>query len=76
MCTGEFFNVFGHAEKELVHVTLPFATNDTPARLAMGGFYSQNSDTFMCYCCEAPFCSLVDPVCFDRESNLLQNFNL
>ncbi|RDB29932.1 hypothetical protein Hypma_014071 [Hypsizygus marmoreus] len=43
---GEYFDVFGHEQKELVHVTMPFATNDTPARLAMGGFYSQNSDDF------------------------------
>ncbi|KAF8834178.1 hypothetical protein BDN67DRAFT_915439 [Paxillus ammoniavirescens] len=63
---GELFDVFGHEAKEEVHVALPFASMDTPARLKSAGFLSQNSDDFMCPGCKAPFCSLVDSSCFDH----------
>lgn len=66
--TGEFFKVFGHQDLEQIHVALPFGTMDTPARLKTAGFVSQNSEEHMCPCCDAPFSSLVDPVCFDRSS--------
>ncbi|KAG1718486.1 hypothetical protein EDD22DRAFT_25330 [Suillus occidentalis] len=51
---------------KMVHVALPFGPMDTPARLKTAGFVSQNSEDHMCPCCDAPFCSLVDPACFDR----------
>ncbi|KII96111.1 hypothetical protein PLICRDRAFT_98402 [Plicaturopsis crispa FD-325 SS-3] len=47
---------------------MPFVTSDTLARLKIGGFVSEMSDEHMCYVCPAPFCSLVDPSGFDRQS--------
>lgn len=66
--TGEFFKVFGHQDLEQIHVVLPFGTMDTPARLKAAGFVSQNLEEHMCPCCNAPFSSLVVPVCFNRLS--------
>jgi hypothetical protein len=59
---------------KMVHVALPFGPMDTPARLKTAGFVSQNSEDHMCPCCDAPFCSLVDPACFDRTRMVFTHF--
>jgi hypothetical protein len=61
-------SVFGHPEKEEVHVGMLFLSADSPARLKTMGFTSMNSDETMCYVCPAKFSSLVSPECFDLNS--------
>jgi hypothetical protein len=60
--------VFGHAEKETVHVVAPLLTADTPARICAGGCMAVTSEKHMCYNCTKTFSSLTDPSCFDRTS--------
>ncbi|KAI0310861.1 hypothetical protein OF83DRAFT_1069830 [Amylostereum chailletii] len=66
--SGVHFRVHDRPTKELVHATLPLSTCDTPARLKAGGYVSQNSLGFMCYCCDKPFDSLTQPHCFDPST--------
>ena len=61
-------SVYGHPEKEEVHVGVLFLSADSPDHLKMMGFTSMNSDKTMCYVCPAKFSSLVSPECFDLGS--------
>ncbi|KAI0309523.1 hypothetical protein OF83DRAFT_1089012 [Amylostereum chailletii] len=73
--SGVHFRVYNRPTKELVHATLPLSTCDTPARLKAGGYVSQNSLGFMCYCCDKPFDSLTQPHCFDSSTFQYRKYN-
>jgi len=60
--------VFGHAEKETVHVVAPLLTADTPARICAGVCIAVTSEKHMCYNCTKTFSSLTDPSYFDCTS--------
>lgn len=71
---GEKYSVHGFANPLDVYGTLPFVTSDTPARLKVGGYVSQNSEEELCIICKKPFSSLVHPHCFDRDSEPIYSF--
>lgn len=60
--------VYGHEQKEEVHVSMLFLSADTPARLKTMGFTSISSEMNMCYVCPVKGSSLVTTECFDLDS--------
>ena len=68
-------DVYGHPEKEEIHVSMLFLSADTPARTKTMGFTSMNSDTNMCYICPVKGSSLVTADCFDLTGALFCSGN-
>lgn len=65
---GTLMPVYGHPNKEEVHVSMLFLSADTPARLKTMGFTSMASDLNLCYICPVKGPSLVTAECFDLDS--------